>query len=363
MDESDVRALLCRLAESAAPRSSVNVERARRAGLRRLRLRRIGAPAASLGAIATVAGLVAGGVVPIASGPAPPTAEATVRLTPAETRVLTDSGDLPRVEAEIGTAFQLVVQRCLHAKGFKYYPSFPPVADFLGGPGLAGVPQAPIGLIARAANGYGFYSPPGNSPGGAGGRSKEESYADSAGKKYVRALDGPAIQRIAITQPAALFGKGGLTILSGGCLGAAERRVYGSVVNYVLATTGASLLTDAMLSAVTADPAFAAVVGRWSSCMADRGYRYSSPEELWNNLAGLIDRQHTPAMRSLEIRTSLADYSCAKTVRLLPTVRALQAWHARNYSAALSGSLARLTSVLSKALKVAQALQVHRNGK
>src|SRR5258706_2737943 len=68
MDENAVRSLLGRLADSGEPPSSVDVDKARRAGLRRLRLRRLGAPAASLGAIVIVIGLVATGARPFGLG-------------------------------------------------------------------------------------------------------------------------------------------------------------------------------------------------------------------------------------------------------------------------------------------------------
>ena len=113
-----------------------------------------------------------------------------------------------------------------------------------------------------------------------------------------------------------------------------------------------------LLDSVTSDPAFTAVVGK-RSCMARRGYQYSTPENPWNGLTDRIDSKLTLALRDLEIRTAVADYRCSKSVALLATVRALQAWHARNYSKAYAGGLARLTRVEARALKVARALHVH----
>jgi len=356
-DEREVRGLLARIADSAAPRSSVDIERARLAGLRRLRLRRLGPPAVSVGAIAAVAGLVAGGVVPIGPGSGPPsTAQLTVRLPRAEIRVLTNSDGMPRAAAEINNAYQLLITRCMKSKGLKYYPLYLPVADFRGYPDLAGVPQASIGLAARESDGYGFYSRRiWARKHRAGGGTREDKYAASAGKKYELALNGPAKDRVRFTMPGGESG----SVPAGGCGGWAQRRLYGSVVNYVVAGTGLSDMQAVLLDSVTSDPAFTAVVGRWSSCMAGRGYQYSTPENLWNGLADRIDSKPTPALRDLEIRTAVADYRCSKSVALLATVRALQAWHARNYSKAYAGGLARLTRVEARALKVARALHVH----
>src|SRR5262245_10744022 len=185
MDENTVRSLLARLADSDSPPSSVDVGTARRAGLRRLRLRRFGAPAASLGAIVIVAGLVASGAMPFGldfstGGSAP----ATVRLTDAEVAVLTNSGRNPRALAQINNAFEVLVQRCMKSRGFKYYPVLMSAADEGGYPGLAGVPQAPIGLAAREANGYGFSRPRVDKhTRRERAASRNEKYAKTAGKK------------------------------------------------------------------------------------------------------------------------------------------------------------------------------------
>jgi hypothetical protein len=364
MDEDAVRSLLDRLASVGAPPSSVDVGKARRVGLRRRRLWRLGAPTASLGAVAAAGGLLASGAVPfgLGSGSIAPT-QATVRLSNAEVAVLTNSGDTPQAVAEASNAFQVVVKRCMAAKGLKFYPYFQaPVMPVFSGhrifihgyPGLAGVPQAPIGLAAREAHGYGFYDeavgiikpPPGGPP-------KEERYARSAGRKYVLALDGPETDRVSVKWL-------DMTTGAGGCFGVAARRVYGSIPDYALTGAGSSVLTGEWLSAVTADPAFATVVARWSACMAGRGFSYNSPEDLWNSLASQIDKTHhpRPALRGLEIRTAVADYGCAQAVRLLPTVMALQAHHARFYSKALAPHLAQLVRVDARALRVARALHI-----
>jgi hypothetical protein len=357
MDENTVRSQLARLADSDSPPSSVDVGKARRAGLRRLRLRRFGAPAASLGAIVTVAGMVASGAMPFGLGfSTGPSAQATVRLTDAEVAVLTNSGHNPRALAQINNAFEVLVQRCMKSRGFKYYPVLMSAADEDGYPGLAGVPQAPIGLAAREANGYGFSRPRVDKhPRRERAASRNEKYAKRAGRKYLLALEGSSKDRLPIT-PSMLPGRETGSVSGGGCAGVAKRRIYGSVLNYVLATNGSADLTAYLLDAVTADPAFAAVVDKWAACMAGRGFNYSSPENLWNSLG-------SKTLRDLEIRVSLADYHCAKAVALLPTVRALQAHHARYYSKELAGYLAKLTRIEARALKVAKGLHLHLPGK
>lgn len=358
MDESTVRSLLHRIADSAGPPCSVDIGRARRAGLRRLMLRRIGAPAASVSAAVVVAGLVASGAVPLGAGA--PSAQPTVRLKAAETAELINTAAVTHAAAKVNNALEVLIQRCMATKGFTYHPpSMSPVKPGypgLGYPGLAGVPQATIGLAERRIDGYGFQS------GGAGTGMGSGVHKHAVGpppKGYIHALGGASTDRVHF---AMLDGMRG-SISSGGCEGEAKRRLYGSVVNWFLATSGHDELTAILLSAVSTDPAFAAVVGRWSSCMASRGYAYSSPEDLWNSLATQLDRKHTPALRNLEIRVALADYKCAKSVALLSTVHALQARHARYFPKAYAGDLAKMTRLDARALRIAKTLHLHVPGK
>ncbi len=297
--------------------------------------------------------VAAGGLLVAACAAAPPSP--TVRLTGAEIAVLTSSGGSAVAAAEVNNAVELLVQRCMRAKGLVYYPLILTAAQELNGIGLAGVPQAPIGLAAREANGYGFYSravQAAANPGQAG-PGREQSYANSAPHSYLLALLGPENQRVSWTLPGGDSGSS----QTGGCRGAAERRVYGSVANRVLATTGLSDLTSQLQDAVTTDPAYTSVIARWSACLARRGYKYANPEDLWNRLSGRIDAAPTPALRNLEIKTSVADYKCAAAVRLVATIRALEDSHARYMSKALAGDLARITQILARALKVAKALR------
>jgi hypothetical protein len=64
MDEKAMRAHFKRAAQAKLPPSTVDVARARKAGRRRLRIRRAGVPAASFAVVIAVGALVAGGVLP-----------------------------------------------------------------------------------------------------------------------------------------------------------------------------------------------------------------------------------------------------------------------------------------------------------
>ncbi len=135
--------------------------------------------------------LAAGGLLAVGCASAPPSS--SVKLTGAEIAVLTSSGGSAVAAAQVNNAVELLIQRCMRAKGLVYYPLILTAAQELNGIGLAGVPQAPIGPAAREANGYGFYSravQAAANPGQAG-PSREQKYANSAPHSYLLALLGP----------------------------------------------------------------------------------------------------------------------------------------------------------------------------
>ena len=298
------------------------------------------------------------GLFSASCGGAPASSPATVKLTHAEIAVLTDSVS-PVINAEVDNAYQVLVDRCMQAKGLAYFPTFLTAADLSRPQQVPGVPGAAIGMAAREADGYGFYSQAvqaAASPSGGQSAGQEETYADSltgpVGRRYRLTLDGPYSQRISVNLP----GGGSVSIQTGGCLGAAARRLYGSVGNYVQATTGSSLLYDELYGAVVSDPRFSAVVARWSSCMTSHGFKYRTPDDLWNGLGTRIHQRPTPAARDLEIKVAVADYRCAATVKLVPTARRLQNEHAQYLSRSLAQALALVTKVDANAAKLAKSL-------
>ncbi len=291
----------------------------------------------------------------------PPSADSSkVRLTGAEIAVLTNAGATTFTTAQVSNAFDALVQRCMESRGFVYYGTQQTAAAFANA-NLPGVPQAFISLASRQANGYGFYdqavqssSEPGSqSP----GVNAEEKYVDSLHgaryANYITALSGHG-QRLSVDLP----GGGTVSVPSGGCRATAERRLYGSTAGYVQVTTGLSLLFDQLYNSVTSEPAFTAVTGKWSKCMAGNDFRYETPVDLWNTLDARIDRHPTPALQKIEIKISVADYHCAQMVGLVATVQRLQNMDVKYMSRALAGDLAQVTQIDARALKIAKSLHI-----
>jgi hypothetical protein len=281
---------------------------------------------------------------------------AMVRLTAAQIAVLTGSVS-PVTSAEVANAFQVLTRRCMRSKGLMYYAGFVTPADLSLPRQIPGVPGADISLAAREADGYGFYSRAmqarANSRGGPG-PGREEAYADAlagaTGRRYRLALDGPPGQRVTMKLPGSVL----TSAPTGGCLAAAQRRLYGSVAGALRATSGSSLLDDQFYQAVTSDPLFTRTVARWSSCMARRGLKYRTPTGLWDSLADRIDRRPTPAAHDLEIRLAVADYRCSAAVRLIATARRVEHRHAQYGSRSLAQHLALITRIDARAQTVAR---------
>ena len=132
----------------------------------------------------------------------------------------------------------------------------------------------------------------------------------------------------------------------------------GRPAGYVQVTTGLSLLFDQLYNSVTSEPAFTAVTGKWSKCMAGNDFRYETPVDLWNTLDARIDRHPTPALQKIEIKISVADYHCAQMVGLVATVQRLQNMDVKYMSRALAGDLAQVTQIDARALKIAKSLHI-----
>jgi hypothetical protein len=289
-------------------------------------------------------------------------APAAGKLTSAELSVLSNGGLTGAAAAEVNNAVELLTQRCMQAKGLVYYPNTITAEEMTSpGPAIAGVPQAYVSLAAREADGYGMCTRALrllDTPGGEQ-EGKEDQYVASLPERardaYMIALQGQESSRVTLTLP----GGATSTAPAGGCRGIAEERIYGSVANYVLALTGASILNIMLLNSVTSDPAFETVIANWSACMKKCGYNYASPRKLWNTMAGQVAAAPTPALQALEIETAVADYQCGAAVNLLPTVRALQEQHAGQLSGELLSSLILITQIEATALRNARSLRLN----
>ena len=270
--------------------------------------------------------IAACGAQPSAAPPALPRAAVEVLIT---------AGGPPTRQADLSNAVELLIQRCMHAKGLIYYPGHTSPSDSASdAKTLAEFPEYQ-NLAERQANGYGLYrhavqSSRARKKNGAGPIAKQQPNEEAT---YTASLSAPAQLRYAV----ALFGAIGeeLTVQlpggarsvvrSGGCRASAVTTIYGSVPRYIFAVEGASLLFDDLINVVQASPIFKAGLRNWSRCMEKRGFPYTSPSVAFNSLAhGYVAKGPSRSLRHREIAVAVADLECAQRVMLLQTTSALQ---------------------------------------
>jgi hypothetical protein len=210
----------------------------------------------------------------------------------------------------VADASNLLIQRCMAAKGFddtsSASPPFSSVTSLeaieTGGAGLTSITQART---------FGFVHPKGtgSSPGGpaiigivgAGGFGQSLK----AGRAYAEALYG--------------FGPGSSTGPGGhvSCLQQADKDVYGPVIGEP-APDPVPQIAQQAVGFTASDPRIHAVERAWSRCMARHFYRYSTPQQLEG-------RHWRSPPNKTEIDTAVADVACKIQTNLLNTWLAVQA--------------------------------------
>lgn len=290
------------------------------------------------GAAAHGAGLAGTGRPQITAGPVPPAGSRQAIVLPLEAYEQVAS-----LAQDTGlAAFDLLVQRCMQAKGFSYDVA-PQPSDSLAQ--LRAVENQPAGLTSQAqaqAHGYGKPGEP-YVPSGREGLSVFSldlprgmpMQALSKHPAWARALLGGFY-------PGAPYSAG----LGGGCYQTVQAQL----------TRGISRLTDPVpgLAAQAAQwaqsaPRVLAAQSSWSRCMAARGYRYQTPLE---PVTHHWPKAPTPA----EIATAAADVFCKAQVNLPSTVLAIEAAYQRTLLSQNLPAFTRLQTGFRRLLQRAENL-------
>jgi hypothetical protein len=290
---------------------------------------------------------------------------APVAISPSSFAILMTSRTAAVMESAPANAVQTMIQRCMRARHFAYFP-VPESAASLDD-GAVQVPELPAygSLAQRRMHGYGLYSAGlrasrmrqkgETSRGSDAAAARNDAYVASlsatAQASYGTTEFGPASDVLTVALP----GGAQAQVRAGGCRAAAVRRIYGSVVSYIQAVEGAPLLTDQLIAKVEADPAFAAAVHAWSRCMAARGLRYQSPNAAYNSLSDEYGA-HGPSagLRHREIAVAVADFRCAQAVSLLRITAALQHEEAGRLGAGPEAQLRLITRTVAQAARRAR---------
>lgn len=191
-------------------------------------------------------------------------------------------------ESELGLltrAMNTLARDCMKRSGFDYRPDETPTPDI-------GVMDRRYGIAnAYTAATYGYHFP-----------------SPKTGRANTRELGEAG--RVALSgRPL----KDGTLNPDGGCVGEAKRRLAGTSDAFGPDKLARELNLESYVRSQK-DPRVLAVFRSWSSCMADRGYRYGSPMEAIDD-PGFGSARTGPA----EISTARADVECKKKTGLVRT--------------------------------------------
>jgi len=310
--------------------------------------------------VGAAAAIVICGILTTACGGSPANSEAPrspagtaaqVKLSSTALSIIEYSGGPAQTQALLDNALEAMTARCMQARHLVYYEYIEQASEIASG--VSPLPEFPLytTLAERQADGYGLYqlavanaehpedpSAPSTLP--------EDVYIASlpptAQASYYDAYWGTPGDLERITLPNGTSTQ----IQAGGCRGQAARRLYGSIANYVLSTTGAGILTDELIQAVQSDSRFAAALRAWSNCMARRGQHYTSP---WSAYRYFGDQYAKIGpviwLREREISTAVADWQCAAEVSLTRVTAAIENSEAGRLGRQLEGDLLRLTQI------------------
>lgn len=107
-----------------------------------------------------------------------------------------------------------------------------------------------------------------------------------------------------------------------------------------------------------ADPRYAAVLDRWSGCMAQHGHSYRSPTDIVTRLTEEYRNDHQPLAqrRAKEVALALQDVECNKEVRLSATALALRREYASQLDPQQGRELNRLAARFAESERRSAAL-------
>lgn len=136
---------------------------------------------------------------------------------------------------------------------------------------------------------------------------------------------------------------------SGGCVGQAERALYGDQSRHTsLAGWAGNQVSGDVERKAAADPRLAAGIQAWSACMKALGFQYAEPLAAMQEFGATPDE---PSAREREVAN--ADVGCKDKVDLVGTYRSLKAEYGRDAAATYEKQLAEYRSIVDQAVRKA----------
>lgn len=179
--------------------------------------------------------------------------------------------------AEAERRAQEIIALCMAREGFEYIPVNPAntqgAVQVIGDDSEEYAREYGFGITTR----YGSEEPDGRGSGTEDpNRAIQAAMSESERAAYMEALYGPPV---ADDEGAAAFE--GEEIFGSGCQGGAYQEVQGRLIR-MMQLLGPSL--QELGERIQADPRVAEAEEGWSACMADRGYRYETQDEMYTEV-------------------------------------------------------------------------------
>ncbi len=273
-----------------------------------------------------------------------------------------DQWYLGRVQSEL-------VRRCMASHGFRYYePDFGPLpaTDTATADQISPHPADGYGLFAQAetnatnnALGTSVQLPASASAGVFGGPPSDEqdryvlSLPAAQQKAYSRAFEGSPSDHGSVTLP----GVAQIGFATGGCLGAAEKQIYGSLSEQAELQMEPQILHNQISQQVQGNHAYVVAGQQWQVCMRQAGFSYTSPGQA----IGKLQQEYAahgpqPSIHQQEIRIADADAKCDATSRLRAITAQVQDKYLHRMSATVQGEILTLEQFETQAVARAKAL-------
>lgn len=275
------------------------------------------------------------------------------------------------IDRETTAAEEVLEKACMRSKGLQFYPATqnpaerPATGDSLleGGGSLERAPSKASALAAAKTSAFGIYAleaaqRASGAPVSEEARTAQTQYEDSLSPaqaaNYRLAFAGSPKAVGEIVVPG--ISRHGFT--TGGCLGEAERKVYGSVK---LAEEALDVPQDIFFAAahlVDSDPAELAAAKRWAECFRDASsYSVPSPSDVVSTaLAPDLRQGPTQALLALERKLAVPDVECQYKTGYVSTRIALYKRYAMRFIGSEQGLLLNLAEADALAKRRATAV-------
>lgn len=296
-------------------------------GQRRRGTRRAALALPILAALVAMAGCAASRPSRAAGPPAGATAQAAARA------VLGVNFSTLRWAWYLGRAEQVLTAQCMQGLGFQYTP---PAAG----------PEPSTRSVTAYALGTGYPATYGVT---------QQSFSNphepgSNQRRYEYALDGPATSTATIILP----GGGGAVYGTGGCIGFAREKLFGSVHAYIESALMPQTIRNQFGNFVSTYRPYRSARQTWQYCMKARGWKFANPQTAIESVQALAGSRVSPTgLAKRQTAIADADTACdARSHLRASTSRALAAF-ARSVP---PGSLTQLSDIYSSraaALRVA----------